>query len=369
MSKEEKQRKKKEKRRKTVGLLRQIWKKSGGLLVILLALVIPGVVECFKPFGLVNLLKGWPMSIYKLLCMIIALFLVISVCNGLTKYFSLMKKEEGITWSQIAIIIAMGLFIIAFLIVFDIKKDSPYFVALGIIGVVLGWIFQDTIKGVAAFIHLRWNKLLNIGDWIQVPNLNVDGEVTHITLTTVTIYNWDTTTSSIPTSVLRSDHFVNLQKMTAGKTYGRQMLKTFILDTGWFVHITKEDASRLMENEDLKRYLPKKEIKAGAVNAHLYRLYLYHWLMSNPHVSQLPRLAVRWLEQKESGMPLQVYAFITEGSMAAFEWEQSKIIEHIVESLDWFGLRLYQSPSSFDVSNSNIYLTKNEAVYRKEIGQ
>ena len=146
------------------------------------------------------------------------------------------------------------------------------------------------------------------------------------------------------------------------------MLKTFILDTGWFVHITSEDVSRLKENENLKRYLPETEIKEGAVNAHLYRLYLYHWLMGNTHVSQLPRLAVRWLEQKESGMPLQVYAFITEGSMAAFEWEQSKIIEHVVESLEWFGLRLYQTPSSFDVSNSNIYMTKEEATYRKEIG-
>lgn len=82
------------------------------------------------------------------------------------------------------------------------------------------WIFQDTIKGVVAFVHLRLNHLLYIDDWIQVPKLNVDGEVKRITLTTVTLYNWDTTTSSIPTSVLHNDHFINLQRMTDGKTYG-----------------------------------------------------------------------------------------------------------------------------------------------------
>ena len=91
--------------------------------------------------------------------------------------------------------------------------------------------------------------------------------------------------------------------------------------------------------------------------------------MSNSNVSQQPRLVVRWLEQKETGLPLQVYAYIMEGSMPAFEWQQSKIIEHVVESLDWFGLRLYQTPSSFDVSNSNIHMTQAEAVYRKEIGK
>ena len=66
-------------------------------------------------------------------------------------------------------------------------------------------------------------------------------------------------------------------------------------------------------------------------------------------------------------MPLQVYVFITDGGAAAFEWQQSLIVEHIIESLDWFGLRLYQSPSAYDVGNSNIYLTNESATYIKEI--
>jgi hypothetical protein len=40
-----------------------------------------------------------------------------------------------------------------------------------------------------------------------------------------------------------------------------------------------------------------------------------------------------------------------------------------MESLDWFGLRLYQSPSSYDAGNTNVYMTDAEAVYRKEVGQ
>ena len=306
---------------------------------------------------------------FKIALVTIISGLVIHVCIRLTDYFSLLKKEVGITVCQMAIVIAVVGWGVSWLLIFNLKEKPNYAILLGIIGTLAGWIFQDTIKGVAAFFHLRWNKLLNIGDWIQVPNLNVDGEVTHITLTTVTICNWDTTTSSIPTSVLRSGHFVNLRNMTAGKTYGRLMMKTFILDTGWFFAITADDAERLKKKDEVKRYLPTDEIEEGATNAHLFRLYLYHWLMSNPQVSQQPRLVVRWLEQKEAGMPLQVYAFIMQGSMPAFEWQQSKIIEHILESLDWFGLRLFQTPSSFDVSNSNIYMAQSEAVYRKEIGK
>jgi len=72
------------------------------------------------------------------------------------------------------------------------------------------------------------------------------------------------------------------------------------------------------------------------------------------------------MEQVEYGMPLQVYAFITDTVLPSFEWRQSQIIEHILMSIDWFGLRLYQSPSSYDVSNSNIHLTDKAATYRKE---
>ena len=89
--------------------------------------------------------------------------------------------------------------------------------------------------------------------------------------------------------------------------------------------------------------------------------------MNHKHISQHPRLIVRWMDHKEGGMELQVYAFIVDSSLAAFEWEQSQIIEHIIKSLDWFGLRLYQSPSAYDVSNSNVYLAKEPADYIKKM--
>lgn len=359
---------KKEKKSDFWSLFRHVGRKSWWAFLLLIIFgVLPFVVWPAPKSFIERLGALWP-TMVKMVVLTGLLFLVIYSCRKLTDYYSLKRKETGITWCQIAILIAVILWGVGFLLIFNIHKESRSFLVLGIIGTLLGWVFQDTIKGVAAFIHLRLNNLLNIDDWIAVPKLNVDGMVKRITLTTVTIYNWDTTTSSIPISVLHSDHFINYQKMTEGKTHGRQMLKTFILDTGWFFAIISDDVKRLTDNEKIKHFLPEKEIVEGVSNAHLYRLYIYHWLMNQPLVSQQPCLVVRWLEQKESGMPLQVYAYIMEGSMPAFEWQQSKIIEHILESLEWFGMRLYQNPSSFDVSNSNIFMTKNEAIYRKEIG-
>lgn len=294
-------------------------------------------------------------------------WLIIKVCRILTDIYNLRKNENGITACQITILVTMGLWLIGFVLIFDIHTNPKVATAIGIIGVVLTWIFQDTVKGIAAFINLRRNHLLNIGDWIQVPDLGVDGQVTRVTLTTVTLENWDTTTSTIPISALQSKHFMNFQNMSEGRTYGRQMKKTFIFDTGWIHPVSEDEAESLRScKHGISDYLPDNDIKVGVLNAQLYRTYLYHWLMNDKYVSQKPRLIVRWMDHKDSGMTLQVYAFITETNLAAFEWEQSRIIEHVLLSSEWFGMALYQSPSAYDVSNSNIFMADRPASYRKE---
>lgn len=302
----------------------------------------------------------------NLVLLTFVIWILILVCRTLTNICNLRRNELGITWCQISILVLIGLWIAGVAIILDIKENETSKVFIGGFGALFAWIFQDTIKGVVSFIHLRMNNLLRIGDWIEVPEHNVDGEVKSVTLTQVTLYNWDTTTSSIPTSMLHSEHFINRQNMMVGKTYGRRMYMTFILDTGWFHCFSKEEKRNLENTGDILKYLPCEEIEKSSSNAQLFRLYTYHWLMNNPHISQLPRLIVRWMEQKEQGMPLQVYAFITDSSLPSFEWQQSQIVEHIIESLDWFGLRLYQSPSAYDVSNSNVFLTDKPANYRKE---
>ena len=319
----------------------------------------------------------------EFLCLNLVILLTFKTCRRLIDVFNLRKEYTRVTWSYITILVGIGLWIIGFVLIFNIKDNPRVATAIGVVGTLLSWIFQDKIKGVVAFLHLRSHNLLKIGDWLMVDKLGVDGEVQQMTLTSVTVYNWDTTTSTIPISALQTEHFRNLQNMMEGRTYGRRMLKTFVLDTGWFRVLSREEIEKLKEriqsgketstasNDEIRDFLSKNlsldEINEGATNAQLFRLYIYHWLMNHKHISQHPRLIVRWMDHKEGGMELQVYAFIVDSSLAAFEWEQSKIIEHIIKSLDWLGLRLYQSPSAYDVSNSNVYLAKDPADYIKKM--
>lgn len=289
------------------------------------------------------------------------------VTKTLNKIFSLRRQETYITWSQISLLSAFGLWIVVIVSCINFRKDNPTdTVVITVFGAVLGWIFQDTIKSVAAFFYLRANGLLQIGDLITVPAKGIEGFVRTISLTTVTIENWDTTTSAFPTYILHTEHFKNSQRMMEGKTLGRLMKKTFIIDSGWIHPLTDDDVKRLRKELDVENFFIEKEVKCGKLNIEIFRLYLYHWLMNNPNVSQQPRLIVRWLEQTSEGLPLQLFVYLTDTMLDAFEWQQSKVMEHVIKAMGWFDLQLYQNPSGYDASNSNIYLTQQTANYRKK---
>lgn len=302
----------------------------------------------------------------------ILLFDVMWVVHKLTPIFSLRKQEMSITVSQIFVLVAFGAWLITVVITAGLNQQSN--LAIAIIGCILGWIFQDTVKSVVAFVYVRINNMIHIGDWIQVDSRKIDGCVKSITLTMVTVENWDTTLTSFPTYLLHSDNFRNLQPMLDGLTHGRRMFISFIIDSGWIQPVSKEDAEYIVKHLDIDEYF-KKDIIQGSVaeayeaqkevlNIHLFRIYIRHWLMKNSKISRLPRLVVRFLEPSECGIPLQIYAYVTDLSLEAFEWVQSETIEHVIQSMGWFNLRLYQSPSGYDASNSNIFLTSETANYK-----
>lgn len=287
------------------------------------------------------------------------------IITNLNKLYSLRKQETRITVSQIILLVIFGICLTSIVFALGIKKDDNSFIIISTFGAVLGWIFQDTIKSVAAFFYLRANGLLKIGDWIEVKSHGINGIVRSITLTTVQIENWNTTTSAFPVYILHAEHFKNNQRMLAGKTHGRQMARTFIIDTGWIHPLSDEETNCLRNNLDTDVCFKLSAIKKGELNIHAFRRYLYHWLMQHTHVCQQPRLFVTWKEQTKEGLPLHIHIFINDTKWEAFEWQQSEITEHVIQSLEMFNLQLYQSPSGYDASNSNIHLTEVEANYRK----
>src|SRR5690606_28060407 len=85
------------------------------------------------------------------------------------------------------------------LIIATLIDRSPLILlsGLGAMAAVLMLIFQDTLLSLVASVQITSNDLIRVGDWVEMPQLNADGDVIDIALHTVKIQNWDKTITSI----------------------------------------------------------------------------------------------------------------------------------------------------------------------------
>ena len=263
------------------------------------------------------------------------------------------RKDSYNHLLQTAVLICIGIFLICIILHFNINDKS--FLPFSFCAAVLGLIFNDSIKGVVAYYHLRANDLLHIGDWIEVPGQNIDGEIVEITLVTVSVRNWDNTVSNVSIVSLQNGAFKNNQCVMDGHTTGRMIDDTFIVDTSSIRTMDDEDVERLKTvlREKGEDTIVLNQFKFGTVsetNIHLYRLYINHWLMNNPDLTRFPRLIVCLKEPAPDGIPLQISVFSIKTAFMQYEDVRSSVIEHVIVSMEWFGLRLYQKPSLEDMT-------------------
>src|SRR5690606_25436428 len=101
------------------------------------------------------------------------------------------------------------------LIVAALIGQSPLILlsGLGAMTAVILLIFRDTLLSLVAGIQLTANDLIRVGDWIEMPQLNADGDVIDITLNVVKVQNWDKTVSVIPAHMFLEHSFRNWRGM------------------------------------------------------------------------------------------------------------------------------------------------------------
>ncbi len=68
-------------------------------------------------------------------------------------------------------------------------------------------IFKDTMLGLIAILQLTSQDIINIGDWVRIAA--VEGTVEKITITVVTIRNFDQSIATIPTFSVLSSNVIN----------------------------------------------------------------------------------------------------------------------------------------------------------------
>lgn len=236
---------------------------------------------------------------------------------------------------------------------------------LGALSAVLLLVFKDPILGLVAGIQLSANKMLAVGDWLEMPKYGADGDVTDIALTTVKVRNWDKTITTIPTYALISDSFINWRGMA--EAGGRRIKRSVLIETSSIRFLDKEMFEHLKQAEALGDYLERKQkeiehanksrktdmaIRINGrrlTNVGTFRGYLVAYLKTHPGIHQGMTLIVRQLEPTSDGLPIQIYAFTNTTTWSEYENIQSDIFDHVLAVMPEFGLRAHEAPTGNDI--------------------
>ena len=231
---------------------------------------------------------------------------------------------------------------------------------LGAMTAVTMLIFQDTILSFVASVQIGSDGRVRLGDWIEMPSQNSDGEVTDIALHTVTVQNWDNTITTIPTKTLISDSFKNWRGMS--EAGGRRIKRAMHIDQKSVRFLDQDGLGSMRRFRLIDDYWNEKQRELEAWNARFdgqadavntrratnlgtYRAYVERYLRAHSAVRQDMTLLVRQLQPGETGIPLEVYCFTNDTRWGAYEGIQSDIFDHLLAILPEFGLSVFQSSS------------------------
>jgi miniconductance mechanosensitive channel len=264
-------------------------------------------------------------------------------------------------------VVSIFLYIAAGIVIIAILADrSPvvFLSGLGALTAVLMLVFRDTILSLVASVQIMSNDMIRIGDWVEMPQANADGDVIDIALHTVKVQNWDKTISAIPTHKFISESFKNWRGMS--ESGGRRIKRALYLDLSSVRFLSDDEIEHLSRYEFLRAYMREKRQELAVLNDRTppdpdviperrrltnvgtFRAYVRHYLRNHPRVHQDLTLLVRQLASGPQGLPLEIYCFTNDTAWASYEGIQADIFDHLIAILPEFGLRAYQEPAGHD---------------------
>ncbi|MBS1937264.1 MAG: mechanosensitive ion channel [Bacteroidetes bacterium] len=242
-----------------------------------------------------------------------------------------------------------------------------FLVSMGAASAVLLLIFKDTILGFVASIQVSANDMVRVGDWIEMPKYNADGDVEEINLTTVKVRNSDKSVTMVPTYALVSDSVKNWRGMQESK--GRRIKRSIRIKVSSIRFLNEQELDHLRTIELLRGHLDERRDEIRSYNASrgvnkeslingrnltnvgLFRRYMELYALDHPGINKDLNRVVRQLPPDERGLPLELYCFSSDTSWIPYEHLIADIFDHLLAAAPSFGLAIFESPASDDLRN------------------
>ncbi len=312
-------------------------------------------------------IKIFIQKITQSLMVIVAISAISSFLNAVNDIYISDKKTKNRPIKGYLQIIEIFFIVLGCVVVISIligKSPLLLLSGLGAMTAVLLLIFKDTILSIIASLQISFNDLIKIGDWLEVPQFNADGDVIDVALHTIKIQNWDKTITTIPTHKLIDGSFKNWKGMQ--QAGGRRVKRAIHLDISsirfcdenlldkfekinLISEYIKQKRKEIYKYEsNIKTSEPQEINQKKLTNIGTFRAYVAAYLKNHPKVKNEMTFLIRQLGPDPTGLPIEIYVFINDIEWANYEAIQSDIFDHILAVVPEFDLRIFQYPSGFD---------------------
>ena len=301
---------------------------------------------------------------------ILILWIIRTIFNALRDYLKLKPRYSDKPIDSFIQVIMILLWIVGITIIisrlFEIGH-TELLTTFGAVSALIILIFRDIILGFVASVQVSINDMIRIGDWITMEKFGADGDVIEINLTTVKVRNFDNTTTTIPTYSLSSDSFQNWRGML--NSDGRRIKRHILIKTSSIRFLNDTELENLKKIELVTAYIDSRSAeinkynidrgidKSIAINGRnmtnmgLFRKYIMQYLSTHPAINQEMLLMCRQLQSTVNGVPLEIYAFTSDKRWESYEYVMSDVFDHIIASVPYFGLEVFELPSKIAVTN------------------
>ncbi|MDR6763492.1 miniconductance mechanosensitive channel [Flavobacterium sp. 2755] len=299
---------------------------------------------------------------------LISLWIIRTIFNALRDYLKQKPEysDKPIDSFIQVIMIVLWIFGVAMIIstLFGIKRGELLTI-LGTLSAIIILIFRDTILGFVSSVQVAINDMVRIGDWITMDKFGADGDVIEINLTTVKVRNFDNTITTIPTYALSSDSFQNWRGMQNSE--GRRIKRHILIKSSSIRFLNNDDLNHMKGIQLITSYIETRQAEIekyndlrgidkslslngrNMTNLGLFRKYIMQYLLDHPGLNKNMHIMCRQLQSTAHGVPLEIYVFSSDKRWANYEYIMSDIFDHIMASVIYFDLEIFELPSQIGV--------------------
>ncbi len=302
-------------------------------------------------------------SIYVVIVSLAALYCLL---NWVVELYHSIDCEEKMPIRSFAQGFKIIGFLVAAIIILSLLLDKNplgLLSGLGALTAILMLVFKDSILGFVAGIQMNVNNMVRIGDWVEMSKYGADGDVIDVSLTTVKVQNWDKTITTIPAYSMISDSFKNWRGMS--QSGGRRIKRCVNIDIMSIKFCDEQMLDKFRKIRYISDYIDSKQKEITAANPAdaeypeincrrltnigTFRAYLAAYLRNHYMINQQMTFLIRHLQPGETGLPIEIYVFSKDKVWANYEALQADIFDHILAVIPEFDLRVFQSPSGYDL--------------------